>query len=110
MVIIDEIIKETFTILNSPLELIAITVGVGIAITIVGWIFSIIFKKYSFFGFPLSETPGCWYAAVIFWAFIEILNILNGGSLLYNVRFVIGTVIALLILNFVNFIEQHQHT
>ncbi|MDP2797300.1 MAG: hypothetical protein Q8N94_07300 [Methanoregula sp.] len=78
-------------------------------ITIIGLIISVIFKKYTLFGYPLSETPGCWILAAIVLGVIVIVEILIGlVSLLDGIFIGIGMVIVLTALELVNLLEKSR--
>jgi len=89
------------------LELLVLLVAMGILITVVGWIVSVIFKNFSFFRFPLKDTPGCWFVAALILVMIVIINLILGKPLSYGVRYGIGIFFAMFFLVFIHVLEQY---
>jgi hypothetical protein len=75
---LDILAFEFFKVLMSPALLIVMLGALLLWIVFVGGIFSVIFKKYSFFGYPIRTLPGCGFLAAFVMALLMIVNVLIG--------------------------------
>lgn len=99
---LDILSLEVFIVLTSPDKLIVAFGGLLIWVLIVGMIFSIILKKYSFFGYPIHNWPGLggFLAAFVF-VLITLVQSLSGFRPLSDgISVVIATIILLWVYEF----------
>lgn len=97
----DNLSFEIFKVLTSPLSIITAIGGVLIWFFIVGLIFSIILKKYSFLDYPISNWPNCGFvAAIIFTLITIVLSLIGFRPLSYGISVVLATIVILLMYEF----------
>jgi len=78
--IFDIILIEFLEGATNPEMLLSAIIQLFLVFAVLGVIFSVIFKKYSFLGYPLKEWPGCGILAAVVFVLIEILMIIRGNE------------------------------
>jgi hypothetical protein len=103
----DSLSFEFFSVLLRPDKIITAFFGLLIWILIFGLIFSVVFKKYSFLGYPISTWPGWGFLAATVMGLLMLIEVLIGYQPFSNgIALAIAMVILLLLYGFVVFLKR----
>jgi hypothetical protein len=106
--IIDIIAVEFLYGATSPEQVLTAFIQLLLAVLVLGWIFSIIFKKYSFFGYALKDWPGCGILAGLVFVIIVIVDMIIGiKSLSYGGALIISMIVLSLLYKIYSYFNKH---
>jgi hypothetical protein len=97
--IFDIILIEFLEGATNPLMIMGAIIQLLEVVVVLGVIFSVIFKKYSFLGYPLKDWPGWGILAAVVFVLIEILMIIRGNEPLSFVGSIAVAMILLVLAN-----------